>query len=136
MDDDVGLYSARYAGEGCSASDNIALLLENMMGLSEAKRRAYFLCTLVYLRHVNDPYPIVSLGEWHGKILHAPKGTNGFGYDPIFLPHGVTNSSAAQLNQDVKSNVSHRAIALKDLISKIERELITGKRIKALDCSS
>ncbi|MDQ3269127.1 MAG: RdgB/HAM1 family non-canonical purine NTP pyrophosphatase, partial [Pseudomonadota bacterium] len=109
-----GLYSARYAGPGAAASANIEKLLAALHGIPDAQRSARFYCVLVLLRHPEDPQPLIAEGEWHGRILHAPGGTGGFGYDPVFLDpgHGM---SAAQLPADVKNRISHRGRALQRL---------------------
>jgi XTP/dITP diphosphohydrolase len=106
-----GVISARYAGvQDKSQQDaaNNALLLHNLLGVED--RRAYFVCVLVYLRHAEDPLPIIAQGLWQGQILHAAQGAQGFGYDPLFLPDGLQLSSA-QLAPEVKNQISHRALA-------------------------
>lgn len=109
-----GIYSARYAGpEGDDAANN-AKLLAALEGLSEEARDARFQCVLVYLRHANDPVPIICQGTWEGRILHAPRGNNGFGYDPLFFvpTHGC---SSAELDPATKNRLSHRGQALRKL---------------------
>ena len=85
LDGAPGLYSARYAGEPSDAARNIEKLLAALDGMPEAQRGAHFHCTLVLLRHADDPRPLIAQGEWHGRVLAARRGTGGFGYDPIFL---------------------------------------------------
>lgn len=110
-----GIYSARYAGPKASSTDNNKKLLNELAGIAEAERTAYFYCVLVYLSHERDPTPIICEGKWHGQILTAPKGENGFGYDPIFyVPE--QNKSAAELSLAMKNMISHRAIALQAFI--------------------
>lgn len=109
-----GIYSARYAGpEGDDAANN-AKLLAALEGFSEEARDARFQCVLVYLRHANDPVPIICQGTWEGRILHAPRGDNGFGYDPLFFvpTHGC---SSAELDPATKNRLSHRGQALRKL---------------------
>lgn len=108
-----GIYSARYAGENANDGDNIDKLLADLDG--EANRKAHFFCTLVFMRHADDPVPLVSQGKWQGEILKARQGDGGFGYDPIFnLPsHGCT---AAELESGEKNRVSHRGKALAILL--------------------
>jgi XTP/dITP diphosphohydrolase len=108
-----GIYSARYAGPqntpGADANNN-QKLLEALHEVPEAKRTARFQCVLVYMRHWQDPTPLICQGSWEGVILSAPRGENGFGYDPLFyLPeHGC---SSAELDADEKNRSSHRAHA-------------------------
>ena len=102
-----GIYSARYSGEG-DAGNNRKLLaaLENVQD-----RRAYYVCLIVYLRHADDPLPIIAQGLWHGTIALEARGDGGFGYDPLFIPDGYTQT-AAELTTDEKNRLSHRAQAL------------------------
>lgn len=106
-----GIYSARFAGINASDSDNIRLLLEKLQEVPQAKRQAQFHCVLVYLRHANDPTPLISHGVWAGEITFEPSGNNGFGYDPVFwIPELQTTS--AQLEKSQKQQLSHRGKAL------------------------
>ena len=102
-----GIYSARYSGEG-DAGNNRKLLaaLENV-----ADRRAYYVCLIVYLRHADDPLPLIAQGLWHGTIALDARGDGGFGYDPLFVPAGDSRT-AAEYPVDEKNAVSHRARAL------------------------
>ena len=102
-----GIYSARYSGEG-DAGNNRKLLaaLENV-----SDRRAYYVCLIVYLRHADDPLPIIAQGLWHGTIALDARGDGGFGYDPLFVPAGDSRT-AAEYPVDEKNAVSHRARAL------------------------
>ena len=109
--EEPGLYSARYAGEPGNAARNIDKLLAALDGLPPAQRDAYFHCTLVLLRHADDPRPLIAQGEWHGRILDAPRGAGGFGYDPLFLDP-ENNLTAAELEPEVKNRISHRGRAL------------------------
>lgn len=111
-----GLYSARYAGVHGDHAANIAKLLGELDGLPEARRNAHFHCTLVLVRHADDPDPLIAQGRWHGKILTTPRGAGGFGYDPVFLDpaHGL---SAAEMPAELKNAVSHRGQALAGLRS-------------------
>jgi XTP/dITP diphosphohydrolase len=104
-----GIYSARYAGENATDSDNIDKLLSRLEG--QQNRKAHFFCTLVFMRHADDPVPLVSQGKWLGEILLKRQGDGGFGYDPIFnVPsHKMT---AAQLDKAEKNRISHRGKAL------------------------
>lgn len=102
-----GIYSARYSGEG-DAGNNRKLLaaLENVQD-----RRAYYVCLIVYLRHADDPLPIIAQGLWHGTIAHELRGDGGFGYDPLFVPAGDSRT-AAEYSAAEKNSISHRARAL------------------------
>ncbi|MDC9621734.1 XTP/dITP diphosphatase [Xenorhabdus sp. XENO-7] len=110
-----GIYSARYAGIDASDRDNLDKLLESMRDIPDEERQAQFNCVLVYLRHAEDPTPLIFHGRWSGIITHEPAGNGGFGYDPIFyVPEfGCT---AAELSREQKSAVSHRGQALKMLL--------------------
>ena len=103
-----GIHSARYSGGGDAA--NNAKLLAALEGVPTAQRSARFQCALVYMRHALDPMPLVCQGSWEGTILEAPRGENGFGYDPLFyLPQ--QQLSAAELEPGLKNRISHRARA-------------------------
>ena len=109
-----GIHSARYAGPGAGDAENVAKLLHALVSVPEAERGARFQCVLVYLRHAADPTPLIVQGTWEGRILEAPRGENGFGYDPVFFvpTHGC---SAAELDPEVKNALSHRGQALRQL---------------------
>lgn len=117
-----GLYSARYAGEKATNSDNIQMVLDELKEVPFERRTARFVCVLVYLRHGLDPDPIIASGYWQGKILQAPKGEDGFGYDPIFyVPE--KDCAAAELSLDIKNRLSHRAKALEQLKAPLLHEI-------------
>ena len=102
-----GIYSARYSGEGDDGNNRKLLAaLENV-----ADRRAYYVCLIVYLRHADDPLPLIAQGLWHGTIAREARGNGGFGYDPIFIPACDTRT-AAEYTADEKNAFSHRAKAL------------------------
>ncbi len=111
-----GIYSARYAGSGASDQANLEKLLTALEGVPEAGRSARFQCLMVYLRHADDPTPLICQGTWEGRILSVPRGSNGFGYDPVFFvpTHGC---SAAELEPAVKNALSHRGLALRQLVA-------------------
>jgi XTP/dITP diphosphohydrolase len=113
-----GLYSARYAGTHGDNAANNARLLRELEGVPEARRGAFFICVLVLLRHADDPAPLIAEGRWHGHVLDAPRGMQGFGYDPLFLPDGEA-ASAAELSPGLKNRISHRGRALADLRHKL-----------------
>lgn len=118
LDGGPGVYSARYAGDGGDAQANNAQLLAALAGVAEAGRGAHFHCTVVFLRGADDPAPLVAQGDWYGRILTAPRGCAGFGYDPLFW---VANekASAAELAPERKNAISHRGQALRELAQKI-----------------
>jgi XTP/dITP diphosphohydrolase len=110
-----GIYSARYAGAGASDRANLEKLLADLAGVAEERRTARFQCLMVCLRHAHDPTPLICQGTWEGRILFAPRGDNGFGYDPVF--HVPTHDcSSAELPPEVKNGLSHRGQALRKLL--------------------
>lgn len=112
-----GVHSARYAGEPKSDARNNALLVERLMGVTD--RGAYFYCVVALVRSPDDPRPLVADGEWHGTILDAPRGDNGFGYDPLFYVPEL-EQSAAELDANLKNTLSHRAAALRHLLERLQ----------------
>jgi XTP/dITP diphosphohydrolase len=106
-----GLYAARYAGTHGDSAANNAKLLRELGGVPPERRSAYFIAVLVLLRHADDPAPLIAEGRWHGRILEAPRGDGGFGYDPLVLPDGH-DVSAAELEPARKNRLSHRGQAL------------------------
>ncbi len=113
-----GVLSARYAGEPKSDERNNQKLLE-VLG-SENNRHAHFYCVMVLVRHEHDPEPIIAEGQWHGEILNEYRGTDGFGYDPLFLD-AKTGKTVAELPLEIKSRISHRGHAMAKLLQKLER---------------
>ena len=111
-----GIYSARYAGSHASDSDNLAKLLATLANVPQAQRTARFQCLMVYMEHAHDPTPIICQGTWEGRILLEARGTQGFGYDPVFFVQ-THHCSAAELPPTVKNNLSHRGQALRQLLS-------------------
>jgi XTP/dITP diphosphohydrolase len=119
-----GVFAARYAGVGASDSDNVQKLLLALEGVPEAQRTARFICVMVFMEHADDPLPIITHGSWEGRILTQPKGSNGFGYDPVFFVPDYQCASA-ELSPELKNSLSHRGIALKKLTDAIKsRELL------------
>jgi XTP/dITP diphosphohydrolase len=113
-----GVRSARYAGEGASDAQNNAKLLAELAGVDDAARGARYRCVIVLVRDAGDAAPLVAAGSWEGRIGLAPRGSGGFGYDPLFIPRGAT-ISAAEMPADAKNAVSHRALALERLLAQI-----------------
>jgi len=116
-----GLYSARYAGEHGNNAANNAKLLEVLRDVPDKERTAHFHCTLVLLRSADDPAPLIAEGLWRGRILHAPQGNQGFGYDPVFFTDA--QGPAGELDAAVKNRISHRGLALARL-----RELLDAEK--------
>ena len=114
LDGAPGLYSARYAGSPTDDATNNAKLLHDLRDVPSERRSARFHAVLVLLRHPADPQPLIAEGSWEGRIIDAPRGSNGFGYNPVFLDprHGL---SAAEMAPDLKNRISHRAQALSKL---------------------
>jgi len=82
-------------------------------------RSAYFFCVLALVRHADDPEPLIAEGRWHGEVIDAPRGANGFGYDPHFFVPSM-NATAAELDPARKNAGSHRAIALQQLLARLK----------------
>jgi XTP/dITP diphosphohydrolase len=120
-----GVRSARFAGVSASDADNNALLLERLAGTATPKRTARYRCVLALVRSADDPAPLMAEGQWDGRIGLEPVGQGGFGYDPLFMPAGMTGT-AAELPIEVKNRLSHRALALTQLVAKVAAEL--GRR--------
>lgn len=120
-----GIRSSRYAGDEASDEDNNLKLLRALDGLPEDRRSAHFYCAMALVRHPRDPAPLLATGKWRGRILEAPAGTGGFGYDPLFW---VTEEgcSSAQLSPARKNRLSHRGQALAALLRQVEGELTGG----------
>jgi len=111
-----GVYSARFAGDNASDADNLRRLLTEMHDVPAEFRQARYHCVIVFVRDADDRDPVIAHGTWEGQIATEPRGSGGFGYDPIFIPAGL-HSTAAQLTPEQKNEVSHRAQALRALVS-------------------
>ncbi len=115
-----GIYSARYAGvHGDDQANNAKLLTELAPLRGDTPIAGKFVCVLALVRHADDPLPIIAQGEWAGEILDAPRGENGFGYDPLFYVPSLDKSSA-ELEKAVKNSLSHRGQALQVLINQLK----------------
>jgi XTP/dITP diphosphohydrolase len=110
-----GIHSARYAGAVATDADNNLKLLAELEGLPPARRGARYRCAMVFMRWPLDAAPLIAQAAWGGRILRAPAGVHGFGYDPIFEVDG-SGRSAAQLDPPEKNRVSHRGQALRLLL--------------------
>lgn len=117
LDGAPGVRSARYAGVDASDEDNLRLLLENLREVPEDRRKARFVCLMVYMNHPQDACPLVGEGIWHGRITHTPRGEGGFGYDPVFFveDRGCTSAELAPVD---KNSISHRAKAMRALLAR------------------
>jgi XTP/dITP diphosphohydrolase len=111
-----GIYSARYAGPGADDAANNARLLRELEAVPDAERSARYRCAMVYLHHPSDAAPIVCEASWEGRIARLPRGTGGFGYDPLFLV-GEGPVTAAELDPVQKNRESHRGEALRGLVA-------------------
>ncbi len=115
-----GIYSSRHAGESATDADNVEKLLGQLEGIPTEKRTARFQCLLVYLRHADDPTPLICQGTWEGYILEEARGDHGFGYDPVFFVPDA-HCASAELEPDEKNRHSHRARAIEQLLEKLKR---------------
>jgi XTP/dITP diphosphohydrolase len=113
-----GVRSARYAGEAARDQDNVEKLLAALSAVPAAARGARYRCVIAFIRDADDAKPVIATGSWQGQIATAPRGAGGFGYDPIFIPAGHERT-AAQLSAAEKNALSHRALALRDLIAQL-----------------
>ncbi|MBI3560997.1 MAG: RdgB/HAM1 family non-canonical purine NTP pyrophosphatase [Gammaproteobacteria bacterium] len=115
-----GIYSARYAGKGASDAANLDKLLADVKASGSRNRAARFQCLLVYMRHANDPTPLICQGTWQGTLIDRPRGANGFGYDPIFYV-ATEGCTSAELSPERKNAMSHRGQALMCLLQKLKQ---------------
>ncbi len=113
-----GIVSARFAGVGASDMDNLEKLIDMVKPFAEEERTARFICSMVYLRHEDDPMPVIAEGVWDGQLVIDPKGENGFGYDPIFYVSSHQCTSA-ELPPEIKNKLSHRGQALRKLLEQL-----------------
>lgn len=113
-----GIYSARFAGPGKGDQDNNRKLLDALHQIPDAQRTARYRCVLVFMRHAKDPMPLICQGTLEGSIGHEPRGENGFGYDPLFLVHGM-EKTAAELSSGMKHQISHRGQAVQMFLQQI-----------------
>jgi XTP/dITP diphosphohydrolase len=117
-----GVRSARFAGEGASDAQNLRKLLRELRSVPESQRTARYRCSVVFVRGPDDARPVVAQGIWEGRIVTGPRGSGGFGYDPVFVPTGLA-STAAELAADVKNSLSHRGQALRSLVAQLAAAL-------------
>lgn len=112
-----GVYSARFAGEPKSDARNNEKMVADLAPHTD--RSAYYYCVLVFVRHADDPQPIIADGRWNGEMLDVPRGSGGFGYDPYFYIPAL-GKCAAELTADEKNALSHRGQALRALVEKLK----------------
>jgi XTP/dITP diphosphohydrolase len=115
-----GVYSARFAGEHANDRENLEKMLVELRGVAPERRTARYQCVIVLVRRGDDPAPLIAQGTWEGRILDAPRGTGGFGYDPIFQPAGMT-VTAAEITAAEKNARSHRGQALRALSAQLQQ---------------
>jgi XTP/dITP diphosphohydrolase len=109
-----GVWSARYAGEHATDLANLQKMLDELKDVAAEKRTARYRCVIAFTHTADDPAPLIAQGAWEGRVLTAPRGTGGFGYDPIFQPSGL-EQTAAELPSAEKNARSHRGEALRAL---------------------
>lgn len=119
LDGAPGIYSARFAGADAGDEANNARLMEQLRDVPDELRTARYQCLIVLLRHAEDPVPVICQGSWSGRILHAPRGSGGFGYDPYFFDP-EWDRSAAEMDPEHKNRISHRGKALNQLMKALE----------------
>lgn len=117
LNGEPGVQSAYFAGTPSNDENNNAHLIKTLQ--QHENRAAYYYCCLVLVRRHDDPQPLIAEGVWQGSILKEPRGTNGFGYDPLFLDD-MTGKSAAELSPEIKNKISHRGQALRKMLHLIE----------------
>ncbi|HVF16625.1 MAG TPA: RdgB/HAM1 family non-canonical purine NTP pyrophosphatase [Steroidobacteraceae bacterium] len=117
-----GIYSARYAGPNAGDQANLDKLLKAVRELPEQHRTARYQCALAYLRWANDPSPLIVQSSWEGRIVLAPRGTGGFGYDPVFELTEL-GKTAAELSSDEKNKISHRGKAMRELVTQLRARM-------------
>ena len=116
-----GIYSARFAGDDATDADNNRLLLEHLDGMADAQRSAHYHCALTFMRHAEDPTPLICEGRWHGRVLTTPRGEGGFGYDPLMF-FDALGKTAAELDAVTKNRLSHRGQALRMLLATLAEQ--------------
>jgi len=112
-----GVYSARFAGEPKSDARNNEKMIAELA--KHEDKSAYYYCVLVFVRHADDPQPIIADGRWNGVMVDTPRGDGGFGYDPYFYIPAL-GKCAAELSADEKNALSHRGQALRALVEKLK----------------
>ena len=116
-----GVHSAYYAGRDGSREERDARNNQKLLSSLKEARKAYYACIMVFLRSTDDPRPLVAEGIWRGEIARAPRGQNGFGYDPLFFIPSL-GKTAAELAPEHKNRISHRGIALQKLLGLLSEQ--------------
>ena len=116
---DPGVQSAYFAGHEGSREERDTRNNAKLLASLREQRGGYYCCVMVLVRHAEDPRPLIAEGLWHGEIARAPRGSNGFGYDPLFLLPAL-GKTAAELDPVEKNRISHRALALKRLLELLD----------------
>lgn len=116
-----GVHSAYYAGRDGSREERDSRNNRKLLGALGDQRKAYYCCVMVFVRHPEDPRPLIAEGLWHGEIARAPRGAQGFGYDPLFLLPAL-GKTAAELEPAEKNRLSHRAVALRRLVALLDED--------------
>ena len=122
LDGAPGVHSARYAGARASDLQNLQKLLADMHAVPVARRQCRFICVIAYLTQADDPCPLIATGVWEGLLLDAPRGTHGFGYDPIFYVSDH-DCASAELEPAIKNRISHRGQALNAFFTSFQSAL-------------
>ena len=122
LDGQPGIYSARYGGEDATDSDKNQKLLKELGDAPLKKRSARYQCIIVYMRHANDPTPIICQGSWEGHIALEPRGDGGFGYDPLFYLQDL-DCHAAEMEKTHKNRISHRGKATAQLLEQLRQRI-------------
>ncbi|MEH6627592.1 MAG: RdgB/HAM1 family non-canonical purine NTP pyrophosphatase [Motiliproteus sp.] len=118
LDGAPGIFSARFSGEGATDAKNNNKLTSLLRNSPESQRTARFQCLLVFMRHAEDPTPLICQGTWEGRILLEPRGENGFGYDPLFYIPAL-DCCSAELESEQKNRLSHRGQAVVQLVERL-----------------
>ncbi|SUO96421.1 RdgB/HAM1 family non-canonical purine NTP pyrophosphatase [Suttonella ornithocola] len=121
LNGEPGIYSARYSGEHRNDKQNNQKLLARLATTED--RSAYFVCSIAYLSHENDPLPIIATGLWQGRILLEERGEKGFGYDPLFLPE-QSDKTAAEIEKTEKNAISHRGKAMQAFLAQYQMRYV------------
>ncbi|HWI35922.1 MAG TPA: RdgB/HAM1 family non-canonical purine NTP pyrophosphatase [Burkholderiales bacterium] len=116
-----GVHSAYYAGRDGSREERDARNNAKLLASLKGERDGYYCCVMVLVRHAEDPRPLIAEGLWHGEIARTPRGSNGFGYDPLFLLPKL-GRTAAELEPAEKNRISHRALALRRLLELLDAD--------------
>jgi XTP/dITP diphosphohydrolase len=121
LDGAPGVYSARFAGPDATDADNLAKLQLAIRGLPQERRGARYRCVIAFVQSADDPAPVLAEGVWEGRLIDTPAGDGGFGYDPIFVPHGEERT-VAELPAELKNQHSHRGQALRALLQALRAQ--------------